>query len=309
MISKIVLKVSNLKKYYGTHLVVDNVSFDVHAGEIMGFLGPNGAGKTTTIKMITGLTKISSGDVFINGFSVKTNFESAIAKVGAIIENPDMYGYMSGKENLYFYAKLYKKVRKSKIASIVDIVDLTDRINDKVKTYSLGMKQRLGIAQALLNDPKLLILDEPTNGLDPAGIRDMRILLKHLAVKYNIAILISSHNLKEMQDLCDTVAIINDAKLIDVQPVSSITKLMEDSGRIAVTVDYPNFAGKILVNHLKLNVEIDGSEVIFKAPQQKIPEITSLLISKHLSIFAINTVTKNLEDIYFEKLKAQKGKI
>ena len=163
-------------------------------GDILGFIGPNGAGKTTTIKLILGLQNITSGKVYINGYDIEENFKKAIENVGTIVESPDLYMYMSGYENLKLVANLYKNVDKKRIDEIVKLVGLENRIKDKVSKYSLGMRQRLGIAQAILHRPKLLILDEPTNGLDPEGIKEVKVLLKKLAEQENMAILISSHN-------------------------------------------------------------------------------------------------------------------
>ena len=176
-----VLKIDNLKKRIGKRTIVSDICFELKKGEIFGFLGPNGAGKSTTIKMIVGLSKITEGSIYVGGCSVKDDFKGAMRNIGCIVENPDMYKYMSGMDNLKIFAKIYEGVDEARINEVVKIVDLEKAIKDKVKTYSLGMKQRLGIAQALLHSPKLLILDEPTNGLDPAGIKEMRVLLRKLA--------------------------------------------------------------------------------------------------------------------------------
>ena len=180
------LKVRNLTKRYGERLAVDNISFEVFQGEIFGFLGPNGAGKTTTLKIITGLAKPTSGSVEVCGFNIVRQFEKAVNNVGGIIENPELYSYMSGLNNLKYYASLYNDITKAKINEVVALVGMESRIKDKVKTYSLGMRQRVGIAQALLHSPRLLVLDEPTNGLDPEGIHEMREFLKKLAHQKNI---------------------------------------------------------------------------------------------------------------------------
>ena len=176
--SNIVLKCENLNKSFGKKKILTDVSFEISKGDILGFIGPNGSGKTTTIKLILGLNSINSGKVTINSFDIQKDFERAIQKVGAIVENPDMYMYLSGYENLKLIAKLYKGISKERIDEVVKLVKLEGRIKDKVSKYSLGMRQRLGIAQALLNHPNLLILDEPTNGLDPEGIKELRDLLK-----------------------------------------------------------------------------------------------------------------------------------
>lgn len=293
-----VLTVKNLTKEYKQRTAVDNVSFDVYEGEIFGLLGPNGAGKTTIIKMITGLAKITSGDVTICGHSIKNDFENAIVNVGAIVETPTLYSYMSGKQNLRYYSNLYKGITKERIDEVIELVGLKDRINDKVKNYSLGMRQRIGIAQALLHSPKLLILDEPTNGLDPNGILEIRQFLKNIAKTKKISILVSSHILSEMELLCNTVAIIDNGKL---KQIRSIGQLAQNSKKkIAIKVNYPNFAGKLLMNKFGLSVEIAGANVICDVEENKIPQITQFLISKNVPIFGISTVTKSLEQMFLD---------
>jgi ABC-2 type transport system ATP-binding protein len=175
------LQLKNARKDIGKKTIIHDLSLEVFPGEVFGFLGPNGAGKTTTIRMIVGLMGITSGEVLINGISIQKDFEKAIQHVGAIVENPEMYKFLTGYQNLLHYARMAKGVTKERIDEVVKLVGLEKRIHDKVKTYSLGMRQRLGLAQALLHRPSLLILDEPTNGLDPAGIREIRDYLRKLA--------------------------------------------------------------------------------------------------------------------------------
>ena len=171
--------------------IIKGISFNIKQGEILGFIGPNGAGKTTTIKLIIGLQKLSKGTIKINGFNVEDNFEKAIEKVGTIVENPDLYMYLSGYDNLKLVSNLYKGITKSRIDEVVKLVGLENRIKDKVSKYSLGMRQRLGIAQAILHKPNLLILDEPTNGLDPEGMKQVRELIAKLAKEEKMAVMIS----------------------------------------------------------------------------------------------------------------------
>ena len=169
-----ILVLKNVSKIMDKRRLVDNVTFTIKEGEIFGFIGPNGAGKTTTIKMITGLYKIDEGEIYINGKNVAKDTEKALEGIGGIIENPEMYSYMSGRDNLYVFARMHGKLHKDRIEEVIKLVKLENRIDDKVKKYSLGMRQRLGIAQALIHNPKLIILDEPTNGLDPMGIIELR---------------------------------------------------------------------------------------------------------------------------------------
>lgn len=221
MACEVVLKIKDLTKVYNKKRVVDGLTLNVGAGQIYGFLGPNGAGKTTTIKMITGLIKKDAGDIVINGIDAVKNHDVAMNYVGAIVEVPSFYEYMSGMENLKLYARL-RNIKKEQILKIVKLVKLENKINEKVKKYSLGMKQRLGLAVSLLHSPKLLILDEPTNGLDPEGIRELRELLKKIAHEDNVAVFVSSHLLSEMQLMCDKVAIINNGKIVKVESMDSI---------------------------------------------------------------------------------------
>lgn len=208
-----VLKCNNLKKRIKGRIIVERISFTVDNGDIIGLIGSNGAGKTTIIKLILGLIKMTEGNVYINGYNIEKDFVKAIEKVGAIVETPDLYTYLSGYDNLKIVANSYKKITKKRINEVVKIVGLEKRIKDKVSTYSLGMKQRLGIAQAIINKPNLLILDEPTNGLDIEGIIEIRTLIKTLAMQ-GIAILISSHNLNEIDKLCNKIIAIKHGKIV-----------------------------------------------------------------------------------------------
>ena len=228
-----ILKCKDLHKKIGKKEILKGVSLEVNEGDILGFIGPNGAGKTTTIKLILGLQGITSGEVNINGYDIKKDFTKAIRRVGAIIENPDLYMYLTGYENLKLVANMYKGITKERIMEVVKLVKLENRINDKVSKYSLGMRQRLGVAQAILHNPNLLVLDEPTNGLDPEGIKEMRDLLKVLA-KQGMAIFISSHNLAEMETLCNKVCIIQNGEIIETNDISVIRTTNEAHYRIVV---------------------------------------------------------------------------
>ena len=293
-----VLNIQNLTKRYGTRLAVNNLSLSIKPGEIFGFLGANGAGKSTTIKMLTGLTTITGGDAFICGNSVKFKFEKAMENVGAIVEIPEFYNYLTGYQNLKYFAKLSNIKNKTQIHKVVSIVGLTDRINEKVGKYSLGMKQRLGVAQALLNSPKLLILDEPTNGLDANGIREFRNLLKTLAKKEKIAILISSHILAEMQNLCDTIGIIDNGVLIKTDNIEAFKQGSTFFGSQYIKCNAPNFAGKIIKEEFKYDVKICNNKVLFTADETSIAKIIIRLTEKRISVFGAGEVDASLEDIF-----------
>ena len=208
-----ILVCENLKKQVKRKVIIENISFSVDKGEVVGLIGPNGAGKTTIIKSILGLINLTEGKVTINGYDIKKDFVKAIEKVGAIVENPDAYMYLSGYDNLKITANNYRGITKSRIEEVAKIVGLENRIKDKVSTYSLGMRQRLGIAEAIINNPELLILDEPTNGLDVEGIIEIRNLIKNLSHQ-GIAIIISSHNLTEIDNLCNRIIAIKNGKMI-----------------------------------------------------------------------------------------------
>ena len=306
-----VLSINNITKTFGSRTAVNNVSFEIKKGEIYGLIGQNGAGKTTIIRIITGLCKPTSGTVYICGQNVQTHFQKAIINVGAIIENPELYSYMSGIDNLKYFASLYPNISINKINEIVSLMGMQNRINDKVKNYSLGMKQRVGIAQALLHDPKLLILDEPTNGLDPNGIKEMRILLKRLAKEKGIAILISSHILSEMELICDKVGIIDNGMIIENKTIDELQHSINSKLQISIKVDYPNYAGKVLYENYKGSpIFCIGNRVVIEATEKDIPDITMLLTKKGLSIYGISSVTKNLEEIFLEIVnKGKKQKI
>lgn len=225
-----VLKVNNLTKKYKNREVVSKVSFSARAGEVLGFLGPNGAGKTTTIRMMTGLIKSDTGTVEICGHSIKEDFEKAIKNVGAIVETPHLYEYMTGFENLNLFKRLKKATAKD-MEEAIELCGLGDSLKEKVGGYSLGMKQRLAIAIALLGSPRLLILDEPTNGLDPAGIRNLRLFLQRLAHEKGVCVFISSHLLQEMELTCDRVIIISNGKILASESIEGLKeagKSLED---------------------------------------------------------------------------------
>ena len=304
MKKQVVLEVKNLTKIFNNgRVAVNNITFSISAGEIFGFLGANGAGKSTAIKMITGLSKITEGSVKICGKSIKSQFEEAIKNVGGIVETPEMYKHMSGMTNLKYYASLYSGIRTSRIREVVRLVGMENRINEKVGKYSLGMKQRVGIAQAILHNPKLLILDEPTNGLDPNGIKEMREFLKDLAHKENIAIMISSHILAEMEQLCDTIGIIDNGVMLKISPIEEIRKGIESSQKIVIRVDYPNYAGKLIINQFKANVELENNTIVAALPDSNIPKIVAFLISKGISVYGILQKTKSLEEVFLEMIK------
>lgn len=211
--SDIMLEIQKLNKSYGRRKIIDNLNMSVYKGDIYGFLGANGEGKTTTIRMITSLIKADSGDIIINGKSVINCKNEAVKNIGAMVEAPKFYENMSGYENLELMARIMPGVSDLDIQNVLDLVGLKDRGRDKFKEYSMGMKQRLGIANALLGDPKLVILDEPSNGLDPYGMKEINNLIVSLAKRCDKTFIISSHLLHEMEGICNRIGILHSGKL------------------------------------------------------------------------------------------------
>lgn len=293
---KEILKCENLNKYFGNKHVLKDVSFTINEGDILAFIGPNGSGKTTTIKSILGLQKMNSGSVWINGHDIEKDFTKAIEKVGAIVESPDMYMYLSGYQNLNLIAKCYEGISKQDIDELVKFVGLENRIHDKVSKYSLGMRQRLGIARALLNKPNILILDEPTNGLDPEGIKDLRDLLKKLA-KEGMGILISSHNLAELESFCNKVCVISSGQILDISDVKEF-KNVGDKYRVVVS----STKGLDIKDINIINDEI----FIVNATKDEIAKIIASLVKKKIDVFEVNRMQLSLEEAFLRKTGGNK---
>lgn len=303
-----VVQLQRATKRIGNRNIVNDLSFDVPAGEIFGFLGPNGAGKTTTIRMMVGLIKISQGDILIKGHSITKNFNKAIQNVGAIVENPDLYRYLTGYQNLKHYARMVPGVTKTRIGEMIEIVGLKHRIHDKVKTYSLGMRQRLGIAQALLHHPSLLILDEPTNGLDPAGIHELRNYLKRLAHEEGVAVFVSSHLLSEMEMMCDRVGVLQNGKLVNIQ---SIKDFVHKGGAsiVCVTVEpaQAEQAIRVIASSNKTVLPAGGQGQLFiQMNKDEIPTVNKLLMDAGIQVYSIQMQEQTLEDKFLEITEEKK---
>ncbi|GAA3413326.1 ABC transporter ATP-binding protein [Paenibacillus hodogayensis] len=305
MSKEAVLQLRNVTKKIGGRTIVDNLTFDVPKGEVFGFLGPNGAGKTTTIRMIVGLISMTKGEVLVKGISVRSHFEMAMTHIGAIVENPEMYKFLTGYQNLVLFARRHIGVTKERINEVVKLVGLQTRIHEKVKRYSLGMRQRLGVAQALLHKPSVLIFDEPTNGLDPAGIRELRDYLRALAQQEGIAIIVSSHLLSEMELMCDRIAIIQAGKLIDVR---SMSELKRSAGRqqVEIEVDDPERTMEYLAAMLPdLNVGVRNGVLAVTAERGQIPELNRKLVMADIEVYGIRTVDVSLEDQFLELTRGE----
>ncbi len=289
-----VVELKNLSKTIGAKKIIDNLNLALYPGQITGFLGPNGAGKTTTIRMMVGLMAPTSGDVIIDGKSLLNDFEGGLSKVGVIVENPEMYKYMSGYKNLVHFGRMHEGVTKERIDEVIRQVGLENRIQEKVSTYSLGMRQRLGLAQALLHRPKFLILDEPTNGLDPAGIREFRMYLRSIAEKEGVSIFVSSHMLSEIELMCDRIAIIQNGKLIDVEEVST-SKMSYYYIEVA-----PLEAVEQLFIDEGRQVERFKEGLIVNAEKEEIPMLIQKLTAEDIQLFAVQPHRRTLEDQFLE---------
>lgn len=294
---KKLLECQNLCKSFGKKQILKDVSFEIDEGDILAFIGPNGSGKTTTIKLLLGLQKIDKGNVSINSYDIEKDFVKAIEKVGAIVENPDTYMYLTGWQNLKIIANLYKDVTDEEIKKIVKLVDLEKRINDKVSKYSLGMRQRLGIARALINKPNVLILDEPTNGLDPEGIKDLRNLLKKLASD-GMGILISSHNLAELESFCNKVLIIDNGKIIET---SKVNEFKSNGNKYIFKVS----------NTDNLEVEgiyqVKGDEFAYNGSKEEIAKLIKTLVKKNVDIYEVKMEELTLEEAFLKKTGGNKN--
>ncbi|KSU84176.1 MULTISPECIES: ABC transporter ATP-binding protein [Fictibacillus] len=289
------LSVKNLRKTIGKKDIIKGISFDLYPGEVFGFLGPNGAGKTTTIRMIVGLIKPSSGTVLIGGKNVQTHFGDAMKDLGCIVENPELYPYLTGWENLEHFARMDPSIPQKRLHEVVELVDMGNRIHDRVGTYSLGMRQRLGIAQALLGNPKLLILDEPTNGLDPAGIREMREFIRFLAEKEKLCVMVSSHLLSEIQLMCDRVAIISKGSIIRVD---SVHALLAEQERVVWKAE-PLEKAESLLREVT-NVTRLQENLITLYDENQIGKWNRMLVTAGVEVKEMRTKLPALEDLFLE---------
>ena len=297
----VILSAEGLTKRFGQRVAVSDVSFELYAGEVFGFLGPNGAGKTTTIRMLVGLARPDRGRVRIGGIDLSRDFAGAMSRVGCIVEAPDLYGFLTGRENLLHFARMLPGRAQQRIPELARLVALEERLDEKVLTYSLGMRQRLGIAQALLGAPDLLVLDEPANGLDPAGIREVRRLVRHLAAERGIAVFVSSHLLSEVEQMCDRIAIIHRGHTLAMGPVRELLdgagagwmrwRVRPAAGAAALLA---SFAGPE-----PPRVE-DPQTVEARIATEQVPRAVAALVGAGIEIFSIERRASSLEEVFLE---------
>ncbi len=299
------VKVSGLCKSFGNKRVVDELSFSIEEGDVYGFLGQNGAGKSTTIRMLLTLIAPTDGRIELFGLDLRTKRREILQQVGAVIEKPDLYKYLTGIENLSLFARMGAlRLKRKTLLEQLETVGLADRADDKVRTYSQGMKQRLGIAVALVQDPRLIVLDEPTNGLDPQGIADIRNLILHLSRHRKKTILVSSHLLNEIEQVANRMIIIDKGKKLIEGEVSALL----DPAQTIVEAEVADPAGAaILVRNSEwagFVQEVTAAGFIFRLPRHRIPELNRALVFMNINVFSLQV--KNALETYFLSLTANR---
>lgn len=298
--SQIALELKDVQKTINKKEIIKGVSLTVRQGEVYGFIGPNGAGKTTTIRMIVGLMKPTGGDIKILGKSIQHDYKEAAQNVGAIVENPELYPFMTGMQNLKHFARMYQGITRERIEEVVSLVGLEKAIHTKVRKYSLGMRQRLGIAQAILHKPKVLILDEPTNGLDPAGMREVREYIRRLADEEQVAVVISSHLLSEIELICDRIGIIKHGEIITERYVNEDdSDAVEKKIKVVFDVNEPEDAMNVLKS-MEVDVVQEGKQLIVQLQREEIPPVVKTLVEHHISIYGVTGIKATLEEQFLE---------
>ncbi len=285
---KRVIKVRNISKTINRKKILDNINFDIYEGEIVGLVGKNGAGKSTLLKIMTGLYSYDEGEIYYYNYNLKTDYEKAMSIVGTLIENPDMYSNLTGKKNLELFKSMFKGIDEGTIEEIVRIVEMEKYLGKKFKTYSLGMKERLGIASSLINKPKILILDEPTNGLDREGVKNIMKMLKELK---DTTIIISSHMLSDIEELCNKIIFINDGKIDSIK-----IKQNDKKKNIVFEVDDFSKARLIIKDYcINENLEVYESDDIVSL-------INKELVLNDINVYRISEATNTIEKDFFKMI-------
>jgi ABC-type multidrug transport system ATPase subunit len=298
--TKLLVQTTNLTKRYGPRAVVDHVGLQVRRGEVYGFLGPNGAGKTTTLRMLLGLVRASSGTARVLGAA--PGAPAALARIGMLVESPAFYPHLSGRDNLRVFAR-YASVPVATVDEVLETVGLADRAKDRASSYSLGMKQRLGVAAALLKDPELLILDEPTNGLDPAGMADMRTLIRRLGTGGR-TVLLSSHLLGEVQQVCDRVGVIAEGKLLRQATVGEL----RGHGSLRVAADPLHQARAVAERLLGVErVAVHDGALLLDVDDDQSPRVNRELVLAGVAVHSLGRAERSLEEIFFEMTASAQG--
>lgn len=303
MTGEIILQTKNLGKQYKSRWAVHHLDLEVHRGDVFGFLGPNGAGKSTTIRMLLSLIRPTEGEVFLFGRSLTNEREKALESIGGIVEKPDFYLYLSARRNLEIVGALNGGATHGRIAEVLELVGLASRASDKVKTYSHGMKQRLGIAQALLANPEFVILDEPTSGLDPQGMKEIRDLIHHLASDQNKTVMLSSHLLNEVEMVANRMAVINRGELVTQGEVSA---LLEQSDKSVTVQGQPvEKVRAVLAGQKEISKIVEkGNTFVVSMPFEDIPDLARALVGQGVSIEAL-VPRRSLEEYFLSITEAE----
>ncbi len=305
VVNEVVLQTDQLTKKYRQRLAVNRLSLQVERGDVFGFLGQNGAGKSTTIRMILGLVRPSSGRVRVLGSDMSRRARSALKRVGAIIESPAFYENFSGRQNLRMLAAMSGGATANRIEEVLELVGLRERARDPVRVYSHGMRQRLGIAQALLPNPEFIILDEPTDGLDPQGLSEVRNLIRRLRDELRLTVLLSSHLLHEVEQVCNRVAIIDEGKLLYQ---GSVEDLVAEGRRIKLTTDRIAEAFDLLSKDPLLTVTRNGDESLYlQIADDHLPEVNALLVQSGFRVSEIAPQCESLEQVFLRLTRSARG--
>ncbi len=282
------IKVRNISKTIGRKKILDNISFDIYEGEIVGLVGKNGAGKSTLLKIMTGLYSYDEGEIYYYNYNLRTDYEKAMSIVGTLIENPDMYNNLSGKKNLELFKSMFKGIDEGTIEEIVRIVEMEKYLGKKFKTYSLGMKERLGIASSLINKPKILILDEPTNGLDREGVKNIMKMLKDLK---DTTIIISSHMLSDIEELCNKIIFINDGKIDSI-------KIKQNDNKKNIVFEVDDFSkARLIIKDYCVNENLEVYET-----DDMVSLINKELVLNNINVYRISESTNTLENDFFKMI-------
>ncbi|MDY7080438.1 MAG: ABC transporter ATP-binding protein [Chloroflexota bacterium] len=296
--NRTIIRTHDLTKRFGSVTAVDGINFEVRQGEVFGFLGPNGAGKTTTIAMLVGLVRPTAGSAEVLGHDIRRDLKVALRRIGAMVETPAFYPYMSGEENLRIFARILGDGAEKHIPAILEQIGLKGRGKDKVGAYSLGMRQRLGLGAALLGDPELLILDEPTNGLDPAGMQEVRIFIRRLADEEAKTVFLSSHLLHEVEQVCDRVLILDEGQVI---AQGRVDELLGQAHAVEMRITDGTRAGEVLSGlDWVQGVSRDGDRLRVQAPPDRAPELLAALAAHGLFPFEVRPVVSSLESVFLE---------
>lgn len=300
---EVVLKVSNISKKIGKVPIIKDISFELRKGEILGLLGPNGSGKTTILKMLVGLLKPTNGSIYIQQCDLNKEFEKAISNVGAIIENPVMYDFLSGYENLLQFFRMTDQFSNERLEEIIHLLKMDDYIHDKVQTYSLGMRQRLGLAQAILHRPAILLLDEPTNGLDPEGMKSLRGTLKRLAEEEGVSIIVSSHILSEIELICHSVLVMKDGTCIE----QSLLKDWQNGQKSKQTylfrlINVDNINEIVPSQYANKRIVFQSNGFSIELDVDEVAALNKWLVNSGVDVVGIERTENPLEEMFLQKL-------